>query len=253
MPSAQDGQDRISSSSWRELGSPDSNGNAVQIQNFYSSSNPISTPLDQADEAQTSSIHSKQEQTTANNSQSSSRDNLKTGMISNEGPSFIRNLNEMLGRIHVESTGIIPIPLEQRVERNWYSVGLLWFSANTNVSGIVMMTIDGYDSKKIMFQEVWSTFIFLFPFFSQPWLTYFVFFRPVCVFNQVLSFSTGALASLFGLDMEGALLTIFFFGLLCSLPPAYFCTFGPKLGMRQMVHTRYSWGYFGASLIALLK
>jgi len=53
--------------------------------------------------------------------------------------------------------------------------------------------------------------------------------------------------------MKGALLTILFFCMLCSLAPAYFCTFGPKLGMRQMVHTRFSWGFGGASLIALLK
>lgn len=47
---------------------------------------------------------------------------------------FFRDLNRKLSKLHVESTGIVPIPLQSRNDKKWWSVGLLWFSANTNVS-----------------------------------------------------------------------------------------------------------------------
>lgn len=46
--------------------------------------------------------------------------------------------------------------------------------------------------------------------------------------------------------------TILGFVLSCSIVPSYFCTFGPKLGMRQLVQSRYSFGYIGACIVALL-
>ncbi|EST09023.1 Permease [Kalmanozyma brasiliensis GHG001] len=70
---------------------------------------------------------------------------------------------------------------------------------------------------------------------------------------NVLSFSAGTLVSLLEMDMKSALLTTLFVGGFCCLFPAYFTTFGPKLGMRQMIHCRYSFGYFGASLICVLN
>lgn len=53
--------------------------------------------------------------------------------------------------------------------------------------------------------------------------------------------------------MKDALGTIVGFSALSCLFPAYLSTFGPKLGLRQMVHTRYSFGYFGAGIICLLN
>ncbi|KDN47543.1 hypothetical protein K437DRAFT_93470 [Tilletiaria anomala UBC 951] len=70
---------------------------------------------------------------------------------------------------------------------------------------------------------------------------------------NVLSFSAGTLAPQLGLGMYGALFTILGFCFLCSIPPAYITTWGPKLGLRQMVQTRYSWGFFPTSLICLLS
>ncbi|KAG6849892.1 hypothetical protein H0H93_003906 [Arthromyces matolae] len=63
---------------------------------------------------------------------------------------------------------------------------------------------------------------------------------------NILSFSAGTLGPVvFGLGLRDTCLTILFFNLLCCIPPAYFTTWGPKLGMRQMIISRYSFGYYG--------
>lgn len=46
-----------------------------------------------------------------------------------------------------------------------------------------------------------------------------------------------------GLSLRDSAMVILAFSLLCTLPPAYFSTLGPKTGMRQMVQARYSFGY----------
>ncbi|KIJ50899.1 hypothetical protein M422DRAFT_59012 [Sphaerobolus stellatus SS14] len=62
-------------------------------------------------------------------------------------------------------------------------------------------------------------------------------------------FSTGSLGPLmYGLNTRNSYLVILFMNLLCTIPPAYFTTFGPKLGFRQMVLSRYSFGYFSVIL-----
>jgi purine-cytosine permease-like protein len=53
--------------------------------------------------------------------------------------------------------------------------------------------------------------------------------------------------------MVASQITILLFAFFLSIPAAYFATFGPKLGMRQMVQSRYSWGYFPTSLTCLLN
>lgn len=70
---------------------------------------------------------------------------------------------------------------------------------------------------------------------------------------SVLTFSGGTLAPTLGLGMVSSQITILLFSLALSLPAAYFSTFGPQLGMRQMVQSRYSWGYFPACLACLLN
>ncbi|KAL0579277.1 hypothetical protein V5O48_002731 [Marasmius crinis-equi] len=71
---------------------------------------------------------------------------------------------------------------------------------------------------------------------------------------NVLSFSAGTLGPLaFGLGVKASCLVILFFTLLCSLPPAYFATWGPKLGLRQMVQARYSFGYYGVIVPCVLN
>jgi NCS1 nucleoside transporter family len=46
-------------------------------------------------------------------------------------------------------------------------------------------------------------------------------------------------------------LTILFFNILGIIPPAYMCTFGPKTGLRTICFTRFSFGWYGAWLLAV--
>ncbi|KNZ73582.1 Purine-cytosine permease FCY2 [Termitomyces sp. J132] len=86
---------------------------------------------------------------------------------------------------------------------------------------------------------------------TQFWKIFFVWFS---MNVNILSFSAGTLGPVvFGLGLREACLTILFFNLLCCIPPAYFTTWGPKLGMRQMVISRYSFGYYGVILPCILN
>ncbi|GHJ85628.1 hypothetical protein NliqN6_2030 [Naganishia liquefaciens] len=70
--------------------------------------------------------------------------------------------------------------------------------------------------------------------------------------TNILSFSAGVLGpNLFGLDFKSSVWVIIVFNILSAVPVAYFATFGPLLGMRQMVQTRYSFGFYPALLPAL--
>ncbi|KAJ7485496.1 permease for cytosine/purines, uracil, thiamine, allantoin-domain-containing protein [Mycena latifolia] len=71
---------------------------------------------------------------------------------------------------------------------------------------------------------------------------------------NLLPFSTGSLGPIaYGLSLRDSCLIILFFNLLCCLPPGYLSTWGPKLGLRQMVQARYSFGYFGVIAPVLLN
>ncbi|KIY48780.1 purine-cytosine permease FCY22 [Fistulina hepatica ATCC 64428] len=60
----------------------------------------------------------------------------------------------------------------------------------------------------------------------------------------LLSVITGMSATLsYGLSLRDSSLVILFFSLLCSVPPAYLATLGPKTGLRQMIQARYSFGF----------
>jgi len=61
----------------------------------------------------------------------------------------------------------------------------------------------------------------------------------------VSSFAIGALATpVFYLGFVDTILTIFFVNLLGIIPVAFFSTFGPRFGLRQMVLSRF---YFGST------
>ncbi|KAI0042823.1 NCS cytosine-purine permease [Auriscalpium vulgare] len=71
--------------------------------------------------------------------------------------------------------------------------------------------------------------------------------------TNILSFSTGTLGPVaFGLGLRDSCLVILFFNMLCAVPPAYLSTFGPKLGLRQMCFSRYTFGYYGVMVPSLL-
>ena len=65
----------------------------------------------------------------------------------------------------------------------------------------------------------------------------------------VSSFAIGVLAvPVFALGFVDALLTILFINLLGILPVCFFSTFGPRFGMRQMILSRFWFGYYGVKL-----
>ncbi|KAH8830062.1 NCS cytosine-purine permease [Flagelloscypha sp. PMI_526] len=70
---------------------------------------------------------------------------------------------------------------------------------------------------------------------------------------NILSFSAGALGPIFELGVRDSCLTILFFNFLSCAFPAYFCTWGPKFGLRQMVHARYTFGFYGVILPCVLN
>ena len=65
----------------------------------------------------------------------------------------------------------------------------------------------------------------------------------------VSSFAIGALAvTVFRLGFVDAFLTILFINLLGITPVAFFSTFGPRYGLRQMVLSRFFFGFYGVKL-----
>ncbi|KAH7882476.1 permease for cytosine/purines, uracil, thiamine, allantoin-domain-containing protein [Phlebopus sp. FC_14] len=81
---------------------------------------------------------------------------------------------------------------------------------------------------------------------------------------NILSFSSGTLGPIvFGLGVRDSCLVILFFNVISCALPAYFRffhnpsrqrnTWGPLTGMRQMVHSRYSFGYYGIIVPTVLN
>ncbi|KAL9091087.1 MAG: hypothetical protein Q9165_005014 [Trypethelium subeluteriae] len=70
----------------------------------------------------------------------------------------------------------------------------------------------------------------------------------------VSSFAIGVLAkSLFYLGFVDAVLVVLFFNLLSILPVCFFSTFGPRFGLRQMVLSRFWFGWWGVKLICVFN
>lgn len=69
--------------------------------------------------------------------------------------------------------------------------------------------------------------------------------------NLVLStVALGALASVLGLGFWDSFVAIVIFNALGVLPVAFFSTLGPKLGLRQMTISRFSFGWIGGIIMA---
>lgn len=65
----------------------------------------------------------------------------------------------------------------------------------------------------------------------------------------VSTFALGALAQpVFGLGFVDSALTIVCVNALGVLPACFFSTFGPRFGLRQMVLSRFFFGYYGVKL-----
>ncbi|KAI4279487.1 MAG: hypothetical protein LQ337_000188 [Flavoplaca oasis] len=70
----------------------------------------------------------------------------------------------------------------------------------------------------------------------------------------VSSFAIGVLAvPVFHLGFVDALLTILFINLLGITPVCFFSTFGPVFGLRQMVLSRFYFGWYGVKVIAVFN
>ena len=70
----------------------------------------------------------------------------------------------------------------------------------------------------------------------------------------ISSFALGLLGkSVFFLGFVDSVLVIFFFNLLGILSVCFFSTFGPAFGLRQMVLTRFWFGFYGGYLVAALN
>ncbi|KAH7099646.1 purine-cytosine permease [Auriculariales sp. MPI-PUGE-AT-0066] len=83
---------------------------------------------------------------------------------------------------------------------------------------------------------------------------YKVFFLWLSANCNVLSFSAGTLGPIaFGLNFRDTALCILGFNIIGIIIPAYFSTFGPKLGLRQMVQARYTFGFWLTMLPAGLN
>ncbi len=76
-------------------------------------------------------------------------------------------------------------------------------------------------------------------------------------FSANLCLSTIALGSLanivFGLGFWDSVLVIIIFNALGVLPVAFFSTLGPRLGLRQMTISRFSFGWVGAMIMAVFN
>lgn len=65
----------------------------------------------------------------------------------------------------------------------------------------------------------------------------------------VSSFAIGALAEpVFYLGFVDTALTIIFINSIAILPPCFFSTFGPRFGLRQMVLSRFWYGWYGVKV-----
>ncbi|KAN0129707.1 NCS cytosine-purine permease [Lactarius tabidus] len=80
-----------------------------------------------------------------------------------------------------------------------------------------------------------------------------IFFLWLSANTNILSFSAGTLGPVaFGLGLQDSCLVILFFNMLFAIFPAYFSTWGPKLGLRQLCSSRYTFGYYGVTVPSLL-
>ncbi|KAG9248482.1 permease for cytosine/purines, uracil, thiamine, allantoin-domain-containing protein [Calycina marina] len=73
--------------------------------------------------------------------------------------------------------------------------------------------------------------------------------------NMVISaFAIGALAyPVFRIGFIDTILLITFFNLLGVIPVCFFSTFGPRFGMRQMVLSRFYFGWYGVKIVAFFN
>lgn len=72
--------------------------------------------------------------------------------------------------------------------------------------------------------------------------------------TNIFTMTAGTLGPAFyGLGIRQSFLMILVVDVITCAIPAYFAVFGPKLGMRAMVQSRFAWGYYGAVIPSTLN
>jgi purine-cytosine permease-like protein len=140
---------------------------------------------------------------------SSLSDGQQTSQEHRKGPALYHRVVDLLG---VEVHGNDPVEPEAQTDRRYLKLFTLWFSMNFNLIA--------YDASQ----------------FPDPT----VLFDTDHKHNSVSTGFSGTYA--YGLGLRDCALVIVFFALLTACAPAFLCTFGSKLGLRQMIVARYSFG-----------
>lgn len=135
-----------------------------------------------------------------------------------EGNSMYAKIQRFAGRFKIEQRGIERVPEDERTDTNLANVG-------------TMVSLSGdLSSQKLGADKLGAA----------QWLSA----------NMVVSsFAIGALAvTVFHLGFVDGLLTTLFFNLLAITPVAFYSTFGPRYGLRQMILSRYYFGFHGVKI-----
>lgn len=130
------------------------------------------------------------------------------------GDSLYAKLQRLAGKLKVEQRGIERVPEDERTDTSYFNIGSMVCSHDP--------------------PSFWSE-----SHLSQ-WLAA----------NMVVpSFTIGVLGKpLFNVGFVDAILTILFFNLLSTLTVCFFSTFGPVFGLRQMVLSRFWFGWWGVKV-----
>ncbi|KAG2135332.1 permease for cytosine/purines, uracil, thiamine, allantoin-domain-containing protein [Suillus clintonianus] len=127
---------------------------------------------------------------------------------------LLRRTTQLLSRYGIETHGIAPVPAEARLETRWYQMFFVWFSSNMNILGFSTGTAGPAFFSLGIRQSI----------------------SIIVIVNMIV---------LVGVTI---LLWAFLETSQCAS-----AVFGPKLGVRAMVQARFSWGYFGAIIPAVLN
>uniref|UniRef100_A0A8H8CG71 Uncharacterized protein n=1 Tax=Psilocybe cubensis TaxID=181762 RepID=A0A8H8CG71_PSICU len=136
---------------------------------------------------------------------------------------LLQRLIGLLSKWGVETEGVAPISKDRRTDTRIYQMFWLWFSVNFNVlafsTGSAGPAFFGLDLRNSLLILLVVDVMYIFSISSSP-----------CVETQR---STLYLRT--------------------CMVPAYFAVLGPKLGMRGMVQSRFSWGLYGAIIPSFLN
>lgn len=143
-----------------------------------------------------------------------------------EGHGIFSRIQRYVGSIGVEKRGIerVPDTMEERTDTSMSKVSTM---VSTRLRHLQSLPSNGL------------TAFFSFQFASSA--------------MAVACFAVGTLSQpVFGLGFVDAMLVILFFNILGVIPTAFFSTFGPVFGLRQLVLSRFFFGWYGVKVCKCL-